>query len=235
MFYARHIIAAMTSVILLGYSTIPAAAHPSEEFAARETPVDWDQRENLLMGLDNGTLVFPDPVPSAELSETERYMLFGCDCGGPNATIAESTAFLPWYIYIYRIVKNYEHFTGEVPAVITPEVVAQSMNKSLQELDPVYLEFAKSPITGEYPTLNSENFSPGNLYIRLITTPERIYLASHLEKYQEEWIYHRSYDDEIQAYRQIKYLSPIFYVRSYGDSGILYGEILYSKAFEDSL
>ena len=221
------------AVILLPMFAVDAAAHPYEEFSVSGPVAPDGQRFNILSGLDQGSMIFDDPVPAGSLSEVERYMLFGCKPDTSDHSLAANLAIRPWNHYIYTIVRLYYEKTGVMPDGLSAEIVAAAYGKELSELESEYLEFARSPITGAFPTFNNADYSRGNMHLRLITQPEKVYLSSNVDKYQDEWIYLRTYDPRTRKYRKISRLTPIFYCRTYGETGPLFGEIFYGKQVTD--
>lgn len=217
----------MASAVLWVAGFSVALAHPYEDFDIKPKPSYYGHNASIVRGLDNGSMIFYDETPAEELSPAERYMLWGCQParrGSETATLA----FSPWFLHIYKIVKNYYEKTGLMPESISPQVIADSMGIPVESLSQAQLDVARSPITGDYPTINSEDFSAGNLYIRLLTQEEKVFLASNLEYYRLTWFNLLQYEPSIDDYVPIRHLSPIFYLRIYGEDHPLDSRIQYT-------
>jgi hypothetical protein len=190
-------------------------------------------------GYDNGHFGYPpswsygDVVyerhPSAgSLSAAERYMLFGTEEGPDGVSIA------PWWDTIYTLVKSFDKANGYVPTALTLAELRKIPGLEDLSADDDLVQTVKSPITGEFPVLNSRNFTPGSVFIRRLTKTEITELSKQdvglrTLYFQKKFVYSTGENDN----RPAKLTTPVYYVRVYGDDGVIETRLAYDFQFLD--
>ena len=172
-----------------------------------------------------GDITFVGQYPSPDsLSVQEQYML-----GGTTGAPAEFSpnGFPSWNDFVIRAAILYWRVNGTLPERMTPEVYAAAYDIPVAEVSPVVVELLKSPLTGEYPYLNSADFSPGNLFIKLLTPEERKHFAGNDEFYYECWFNSRVPNSQ-GGFTAVEFQEPVYYARVYGWNGVIYNGIRFT-------
>lgn len=200
----------------VGVFTPALAAHPSygyEPNSLRQTyglpghglPASWTIND----------LVFLEDYPAAaSLTSPEIYMITGSQGSSFGRDLE------PWYIVVQRHATNYYTKYGTMPDQLTPEVLAEIYDTDVSSLDPELLDEIKSPLTGQFPRLNATQQSPGDLYIRPLTSDEMMFIGNQSQWNYDIWINHQSRDVETGEVEYIDLLG-VFYTRVYGLNDVI--------------
>jgi len=213
----RPLLAFVAVLLISVVSTTIVFAHPAVGHAANRLSSAFGKASyGLGPEYDINDLYFIKPLPDpTTLTDTEKYMLAGLTEDGP------ANARRPWITEIYQAVSGYYTLTGILPsefsADIMLELAADPDNVSQDSLD-----IFKSPITDTYPRLNAREFSPGNVYIRPVTEEEKQHFASINETFQQLWYDGVWEDPHQQAEFQVMTIGDVFYMRVYGESGVIH-------------
>jgi hypothetical protein len=215
--------AASLCAVLLAWPAV-VSSHPCEDYYANALPdcygrpeisypVEWSYRDITFVE------AYPDP---ATLSDAEKYMLRGCSdaAGEPNGW--------PWLTLVMYYARLYYSRFGALPEQLTPDVCAAAYGKSVDQLPPGDLEWLVSPLTGDYPYLSAESFSPGNVYLRILTDDEMMHFASLAEWYRTAW--YEGYIISGGEKHEVTYIPPVFYIRVYGTMGVIHNALTYGFA-----
>lgn len=227
---------AVKALTILCISTTPAIASAAtgEDGAALEHPVHGHDADPIItsmyvpgMGLPAewsiGDLTFPDSYPPlASLTEEEKYMIVG----SRSSAWRSDSGLADWAGQIYSLVSRYYQQFGKVPEKLTPEVV-RSIKGFSNYPEEGLCEFL-NPLTDEWPRLRSETHSPGDVYIRPITREEMDFYSSQVPTYRDVWFHQRQYDPECDEYIDAEPQGPVFYLRIYGHSGVIFASFMYS-------
>jgi hypothetical protein len=208
--------------------TVVLAAHPAQGYEPRD--ISHSYAKGYYCGLDVNDLTFVEPedqTPISNLSNIERYMVGGVQDSSLGGSLG------PWYVSVYWAAISYYKKYGTLPDTLSLDILKQI--PATQNLKPDMLEIYRNPITGEWPKLNSTVFSPGNLYMRPLTTPEMQYFAFYDTSCRKIWFDNVTLD--VECIKKgcppqdcdtvpVKLDTPPFYLRVYGKSSILFTSIL---------
>lgn len=196
-----------------------ALAHPADGYPVRplqkgygETgygfPSSWSYNDITFV-----------PYPEASsLSNKEIYMIRGSTSG------LWGYALPSWYFSVFQVVEAYANKHGSIPSVFSPEMFLETTDPN--SIDPDYLELFKSPITGNWPILNAMDFQPGNMYIRILSEDDMHHFAELSPSFQEVWFENRMHSSN-GSYESINMLTKVYYIRVYGDKGVIYNGFMY--------
>lgn len=150
-----------------------------------------------------------------ELTASEAYILAGLR---PMDRVADLHPE-PWITKINMIAMAYYNKHKVVPRRITPEVldsitVEGSMPQNC-------LAWYRSPLTGEYPALDAAEFTPGGVYLRVLTQEETYFLAQADTTLTGLETAGKIHDPASGEVRDGARLSPVLYYRYYGETGLL--------------
>jgi len=184
-----------------------AAAHPYDNREPAEQPnwyqdgAGWNSNYNL------GRIVFVDELPDwEELTSTEKKIVTGT-----KESILRGPAYGPWW---REVLKYCEHTinSGEgIPQRLDPDLMPFA---ALIDGHQSYSELLRSPVTGEFPLLDSEEFSAGDMYIVELDNEELEYFADNFG-YRNDWF------DE-SGNRSDNLLGPVLFYRVYGESRVIH-------------
>jgi hypothetical protein len=210
------VICASTIILLLGTATTAAAAHPSAGYKPKPLNGTYGlPNHGLPSSWSVNDLMFIDDYPdSSALYEAEVYMIRGSEGSAYGRDLE------PWYIVVQRHAINHFFKYGVIPQQLTPEVLAQTYNIDINQVNPEWIEEIKCPITGQFPMLNAIEFSPGNLYIRPLSTDEMLFIGN-----QSEWNYNVWFNNQLRDVETGEVLSSdllgVFYTRVYGLNDVI--------------
>jgi len=215
----------LTIVILnISVSYGKDGVHPALGYDPKPLPSNYGtEYYGLGPEYDYGDITFHSPYPDVStLSDAEKYMIAGCvdsELGGPLG---------PWYRDIFMMVNSiaFETDYSVIPDKLEyPMIRARTVKPAEFTQDDA--DRFRSPITGEFPRLDAVEFAPGQVYIRLLTEEEKEHFASKVKHYHEHW-----YEgvDEFKLTGEvlpIKLTTEVFYMRVYGENGVLSSRIMY--------
>jgi hypothetical protein len=207
--------------------------HPAVEYTANELPAQYGTANyGLSADYNYGDLTFHAPYPDPQtLTDMERYMLGGAHSDTPGH------ALKPWVDHVFQTVSSLHMATGEVPADLSLETLRELPVAGDQPFDPTadHWNLFRSPITGEFPRLDAQDFSPGQVFIRELTEDEVAHFASVSPIYEQHWIDGVILDPETdEVIDHVTLSSEIYYMRVYGVSDVIYSNIVYSLAPQPS-
>jgi hypothetical protein len=220
------------AVLIASSLTAAAATHPYQGqtlnqvagYPDQATPA-WNYGELTFLG--------PDKLPKVtELTNAERYIV-----AGTSTSPFSARAGLPsWQMSIWNAVARIYSETGKVPAQLTPAVLKAS--KFYKNTSDAELEVFRSPITGDWPYLNSKQFSAGNVYIHPLTRDEMQHFAARSPIYHKLWFEGlgpnrsklNSKGGTIEEIYSAPYQldGPVWYVRIYGQNKVLINTLTYA-------
>lgn len=217
-----YLVSLVVMSALLGViATAPALAHPADGYPPvplSETygKPGYGQPE----GWNIGDIYFVSDYPDGNtLSDTEIYMLRGSQGSSYGVPL------LSWEKMVCSIAKLYHLKTGQFPEQLTPDAIAAALGEDVNDVDAQLLEELKSPITGSYPYLTEQQFSPGNLYIKALDETEKSHIASQSEYFYDLWYNGICYDRLSGCWYDAD-VHGVYYVRLYG-----YTEVLHTSIF----
>jgi len=176
-----------------------------------------------------GDLTFGSAYPAVDaLMPPERYMLAGT-VGASNGDSSES---LPaWITSIEEFCINYLELKNELPSQLTADALITVHGAGNQSS--VDHSLMLNPITGKAPRLDAVMFSPGDLYVRVLSTEEMDYYSARNTELRDLWIEGTYSDPATGRTGRIRLESPVFYVRAYGMQGVIYENFAYRLSEPD--
>jgi hypothetical protein len=193
----------------------PAFAHPFDgwqpapppersTYATHGNPAEWSF----------GDIQFAGEWPAWEtLSDAERKMTHG-------ALDPRSGEVREWLPEVLDFAARYYDAFGMIPAQVTSDAFWQCNEPSSAAQG--QLQLLSSPLDGHTLRLDAQGFSPGDMYIKALSTSELYQLAPRLKDWEEHWL--RNIDDG----RPTELLGPVLYYRIYGARGVILDGISYT-------
>jgi len=208
---------AAVSVALMQY----AQAHPCELYDPFPFRCPYGRvGYNSLAGYSFGDVTFVDQYPDpATLTDIEAYMVNGCMQDETQAALDS------WWRIVMRYVEPYYEQYGVIPTQLTPEVMGDT--------NPDDFEKVVSPITGDYPRLDCTAFSPGNMYVKVLTEAEMQQIAAVSKTAYAFWYEGQAqYPPDFKTH-SVRLNGPVYYVRIYGYNDVIFNTLTYSFVTED--
>lgn len=176
-----------------------------------------------------GDLTFGSAYPAVDaLMPPERYMLAGT-LGVRNGDANEK---LPaWITSIEEFCIEYIASMNELPSQITADTLIAIHGAGSQSSKDQALLL--NPITGKAPRLDAIAYSPGDLYVRALSSDEVDYYASRNLVLRDLWINGIYKDLDTGRSGKVSLVSPVFYVRAYGVQGVIYENFAYRLSEPD--
>jgi hypothetical protein len=214
----------MMVAFMLG-NTALADAHPADEFQ----PLDFPAYDRLMgdSNWNSGELKFysPDERPSfSQLNNIEKYMV----AGGidPETGIAHTA----WRKQMLTTAREYYLKFGEIPSELSVEnLQALSGNPDIEQF---YLSMCENPIQNRATKLQEQEFSPGDMYIKVLSKEEMIYL-SYISPYFKK-IFGLNIDANPEMGGEETVMpdinGPVLYYRVYGEQEVLMSGIFYYRS-----
>jgi hypothetical protein len=173
-------------------------------------------------GIGDLTFIGLDDKPAwQDLSPMEQYMLGGVD-GRPTA----GKVMPPWHMEVYAVAARYWAEYGNLPDVLDDAAIRRV--PGFEQAQGIQMDELRNPLTGEWPRLNAQSPSPGDLYLRPLTDDEMSYFAIKCPSYRHHWFESKAFDKDKydsglpngQCWtRDVELSTRPFYVRVYGNSG----------------
>jgi hypothetical protein len=160
-----------------------------------------------------GDLTFVGPEgaePKQSLTPAEIYMLAGTGKGQKG-----DGSYGPWNTMVFNAAYSIYMETGSLPDRLTDAVLRKSNH--YKDVSNASIELFRNPLTGEWPSLKAQQFSPGDLYIRPLSNTELRHFASLSPIYSGMWLEGKGPGG--RGNRQLS--GPVFYVRIYGAQGVI--------------
>jgi hypothetical protein len=204
-------------VLLLAAASV-AHAHPLDGVVPGEA-FDCYGQPVYPAEADLGDLIFSyDFTPAYDLSHAERHMAFRPD-GYPSS----------WIEQVWKYTAAYFSHTGDIPAQFDPSMGSVfRMDGSPIPTDEA--EYLKSPVNGQSPRLDAQGFSPGDLYIRALTPAEVAHFAQYDPLLKTVYETGAMQNPDTGLEKEVQSASKVFYVRGYGETGVVFAQLLYSFA-----
>lgn len=219
--FTRKLCLGICFLVAIGSLANQAQAHPYDKWAPEELPGGYGTDYFPFPAeFSYGDLTFSSPYPDPEsLTDSEKYIVAGALNG--NIHVA------PWHEFIFSVVNAIYRKQGYVPDVLT-EAELSSVFGPCAEEDRSAFEYYTSPITNELPRLDALSFSPGQVYIHLMTEDEIAHFAALVPTYQQNLVDHFWLNPETNEEEPIMIMGGVFYIRIYGESSVIYEGIKYS-------
>lgn len=219
------ILVGLAMIVLSTYSI--AGSYPGDGYTPRELPEGYGT-EGYGLGPDMNYLGLeffsPHPAPDS-LTDQEKYVIAGASSSDLGYALS------PWYRDVIGLVNDIYFNTGEIPTELTPELIESVV--ILGDSPEMEIDRFRSPLTGDFPRLDAEHFSPGDMYMRLLTPEEIEYAAS---------IWFGAYDVLVRGVwhnprtggeEPVYILGGVWYVRVYGYNDVLYSSVDYTTTRTD--
>lgn len=212
------------------FTTSLAWAHPVDGYAPKPAPRGYGTEGYGLapecsIGDITFTRSFPDP---STLSSEELYILSG------STNSAFGHPLKPWRQQIRRLVQALHENLGYIPDRLTEELVRSVVCESSQ-VDDLWVEQFKNPLTGEFPRLDASEFSPGDLYIRALSEQEKQHIASLIDVYYSIWYDSAWFNPAEEMWENAELSGDVYYVRIYGWNGVLVEGIEFLTVGDDEV
>jgi hypothetical protein len=200
-----------------------AADHPSQGYQPREVHPQYGESN---FGFDSdmnfGSITFAELPSKDALTDKEKYILAGTTDSKFGHPLEA------WYSKVVRVAAAYWYKRHTLPAVLDEAAIMEAYgDNSLGVNQDLYAEM-RNPVTGEFPTINAETFSAGNLYIHILTPAEVSHFAELVPLYHMHWSEGVDSNPITGEEKEIELASPIMYVRVYGETGVIQNHIMYS-------
>jgi hypothetical protein len=212
-------------------TTAFATEHPANGRLINDLPADYGTAAYGFPGSwSHGDLTFGGPYPAAaELLPTERYMLAGAE-----PTPADGGDELPaWIDSVAGFCLDYYAGFGTIPEQLTMADVQALRRLQGQALTAADNALVLNPLTDSAPRLKAVDFSPGELYVRVLSSDEMRYYAQRRPEFDDAWFMGRAIDPAGGRVGRVQLLSGVLYVRAYGSSGVIYENFAYQLSDPD--
>lgn len=213
----------LTSIIaaLLMTSQGLAGSYPGYGYQPNELP---DGYGTDLWGLGPDMnyqgLEFYSPYPRPDsLTDEEKFAV----AGAKDSALGHSLR--PWYWDVFDIVNTIYYNTGEVPAELTSEMIKTVFIGC--DTDEMLIDRYRSPLTGEFPQLDVEYFSPGDVYMRLLTPDEIDYMTSTSEDHYDVLVRGMLENPGTGCEEPVFVHGGVWYMRVYGYNEVLHASVKY--------
>lgn len=229
-FCARLAVMLGAALMMLPTAAMAVQDHPaSGQITGEPDQVYGTADYGFPVEYSRGDLTFGGAYPSVDqLMPPERYMLAGT-MGVPNGDGNES---LPaWITSIEEFCIDYLALKSELPSQITADALIAVHGAGNQAS--VDHALMLNPITGKAPRLDAVMFSPGDLYVRALSSDEVDYYASRSLELRDLWIKGTYKDPATGRSGKVSLESPVFYVRAYGVQGVIYENFAYRLSEPD--
>ncbi|MEZ5339565.1 MAG: hypothetical protein R3F46_15045 [bacterium] len=207
------------------FSTGVAAGHPSDGYEANPLPRPYTaEGHGFTSNWSTGDLQFPAEFPKAgEMSPAEKYIVSG------SQNSSYGFGLRPWKSLVYNAVAMIYAQTGSIPEVLDEDAIVSMTGGVFSAGDPRIDEY-RSPISGDFPSLNAGEFSAGDVYIRPLTLFEMDKYASLDPFYRELWKNDRVWNHAEQEWQYESLLGQVFYMRIYGEEDVLVAGLFFSSS-----
>lgn len=223
---------ALCLVVTCVFGVSPASAHPSDSYHPNELDsgygADWGYGLFAEWGINDISFTQPYPDPSS-LTPAERYIVAGATSTATDRPL--SKRLHPWWRDICAVAMNYYYQQGRLPTQLDEEMVRATAADS-EGVSQAWVDLHRSPITGEFPKLNARMFSPGDVYVRILTEDEIQHFLALLPPLERLYNQHEMLGpqgDWIKAH----IVGDIYYVRVYGLHGVIWSNIQYDTVIDE--
>ena len=203
------LLAAFVGFLLIANSV--AIAHPSDDKTPAQLPDWYGEPLRLDSSASFGRVQFVDAFPEvADLSDTEKYMI-----AGTEYSLLRGPGYGPWYLEIMNYCMYCARTGGEIPAILDPSLFAFDAEYGDTSVSEVF----RNPLTNEYPRLDAQTFSPGDLLVFPLNESEMQFYADNYG-YRSAWFLD---DGSLNPSLQ----GQVFFVRMYGEDEVIWQNLHY--------
>lgn len=204
--------------ICFASTTAVVHAHISDGYEPKTVHESYSHSRPYSAECEINDLTFPAHPSRDDLTQTERYMIRGTKTGPWNSGLPT------WWMRVARIAMAYHEKFDSIPPVLTRQEFLDVMEGS-NIPDTARIQEYYNPVTNEWPRLDATEFSAGDLYMRPLTQAEKEHIALHDDHFRNLWQKNQVYDTV--GYVPIELLTDIYYVRVYGESGVIHSQLYY--------
>jgi hypothetical protein len=216
----------LTALLLLAVPGFAAdAGHYCEGQALRRYPPSYESGYRHAQEMSAGDVIFPSSFPAeSSLTWGERFLICSLEAPCPDL------GFHNYSHSLFAILQNYYSKHKSVPPALTEEVIREVYSSSPTEYTDKLIKFMKSPITGELPRLDAQEFAAGQLYVKRLAFPEILRISKYNHTLDQVYMKRRLLDvrsgDEVPG----EVTGEVFYIRMYGHSGIISAGVKFASA-----
>ncbi|MEZ5337782.1 MAG: hypothetical protein R3F46_05910 [bacterium] len=212
-----------TALLLLCFASA-ALAHPTDGATPNEPHDNYGTEAFGLRPECNVndltfTVPFPDP---ASLSNPELYIIAGA------TDPATGKQFEPWFKDIYRLVSALNGNNGSIPGQLDESLVRSAAGNP-GSVSQQWVDKFRSPLTGEFPRLDATSFSPGDVYIRPLTSYEMDHISAKHSEYDKIWNQNVRTQPGTGQTMQSELIGDVYYIRVYGWNDVLIEMICFAS------
>jgi hypothetical protein len=215
----RFLVLSLVTVLLLATQCL-AGSYPGDGFPPNELPAGYGS-DSYGLGPDMNSfgLEFFSPYPAPDsLTDQEKYIIAGASGSSMGHPLGS------WQRDLFMLVSRIYFNTGEVPAVLTEDLIDSTISG---EVEQGLIDRFRSPLTGEFPRLDADFFSPGDVYMRLLTPQEVEYAASLWEGAYDVLVRGVKVNPQTGNEVPVYILGGVWYMRVYGYNDVLYSSVDY--------
>lgn len=153
-------------------------------------------------------------VPYDQLSNLDKRVIAGA--------VSEdgSRKRRPWISGILSMAMYYYMERGYLPQTVSVEDIASLKKFSTGYLPESYFEKYRNPYTGAWPRLNATENSRGDMYLKVLTKAEKIFLSNQFPHFRKSFFLDLPEGVEIED-------QVVIYYRIYGDKGTMLTALFY--------
>ena len=205
--------------------------HPANGRLIADVPVDYGTADySLPSNWTRGDLTFGSTYPHVtELLPPERYMLAGTEPSGPS----QDDALPAWIDAVSHFCLDYYGQFANLPAQLTLAEIEALRSLQGESVTTADVALGLNPLTNEAPRLKADEFSPGDLYMRVLNLEEMHYYAQRRPALNDAWFNGRVRDPQTGRVGRAQLISSVLYVRAYGNTGVLYENLVYQLSEPD--
>jgi hypothetical protein len=172
--------------------------------------------------LSLGDVQFIQPINNSAISSIELYMLNGWK-SSPIGPVD------PWWKQVWQVVEDYYNTYNTIPEKLDLPTLSKLYGETESTLGrEVWVQNLRSPLTGDFPILNSKNFIIGQLYVRQLTETEIQYYCNYNDIMYKNLITHIVGIEDSTRTATTNYThGPVLYWRMYGRDSVIQTLVLY--------
>ena len=228
--FCAHLVVVLGAILLmLPNIALAVEDHPASGQVTGEPDQSYGTADyGFPAEYSRGDLTFGSAYPTVNaLMPPERYML-----AGTVGASGDGNEGLPaWITSIEEFCIDYLALKNELPSQLTADALSTVHGAGNQSS--VDYSLLLNPITGKAPRLDAVMFSPGDLYVRLLSTEEMNYYSVRNTELRDLWVEGTYKDPATGRSGKISLESPVFYVRAYGMHGVIYENFAYRLSEPD--
>lgn len=208
-----------------------AAEHPANGRLIADVPVEYGTADySLPSNWTHGDLTFGSAYPhAAELLPPERYMLAGTQPTGP----AKNDGLPAWIDAVSDFCLDYYGQFANIPEQLTIAEIETLRKLEGRTLTAADMALSLNPLTNSTTQLKASEFSPGDMYLRVLNLEEMHFYAQRRPALNDAWFNSRVRDPQTGRIGKAQLISSVLYVRAYGSTGVLYENLVYQLSEPD--